>query len=52
MHLRTVVGEVELQVWYGYAPGTRRWGSPNAEAVFWREGMEDWRSVQELRDWK
>ena len=28
LHLRTVVGEVELQVWYGYDPGTRRWGSP------------------------
>ena len=27
-------------------------GSLSAEAVFWREGMEDWRSVQELRDWK
>ena len=27
-------------------------GSLSAEAVFWREGMEDWRSVQELRDWR
>lgn len=28
MHLRTVVGVVELQVWYGYDPATQRWGCP------------------------
>jgi hypothetical protein len=27
-------------------------GSVTPEALFWREGMEDWRSVQELRDWR
>ncbi len=28
MHLRTVVGAVELMVWYGYDPTTQRWGCP------------------------
>jgi len=28
MHLRTVVGVVELRVWYGRNPATRRWGCP------------------------
>jgi len=28
MHLRSVVGVVELSVWYGYDPGARRWGCP------------------------
>jgi hypothetical protein len=27
-------------------------GSLSPEAVFRREGMEDWRSVEELRDWR
>jgi hypothetical protein len=28
MHLRSVVGVVELAVWYGQDPATRRWGCP------------------------
>jgi hypothetical protein len=28
MHLRTVVGVVELSVWYGYDPLVRHWGCP------------------------
>jgi hypothetical protein len=28
MHLRTVVGVVELYVWYGYDPGARCWSCP------------------------
>jgi membrane associated rhomboid family serine protease len=27
-------------------------GTLSADAYFWREGMEDWRSVAELRDWQ
>ncbi|HVM60888.1 MAG TPA: hypothetical protein VMV72_08475 [Verrucomicrobiae bacterium] len=28
MHLRTVVGVVELSVWYGYDPAAHHWGCP------------------------
>jgi hypothetical protein len=28
MHLRSVVGVVELSVWHGYDPATHHWGSP------------------------
>lgn len=31
LHLRTVVGVVELQVWYGQDPGSQRWGCPMRE---------------------
>ena len=31
MHLRTVAGVVELRVWYGLNPATRRWGCPTRQ---------------------
>ena len=31
MHLRTVVGVVELRVWYGLNPATRHWGCPTRQ---------------------